>query len=106
MSPVTVFRFSEGAGDIQVFDVFIERVYGTPIKAHTRQRQDGRIILTRRVSSIPARPSPAPIGYRAVMNPQRTSVSVTGSLRAPLNSISGRVQCGEGQINSHPSFAV
>ncbi|WP_299040951.1 hypothetical protein [uncultured Tateyamaria sp.] len=95
MSPVIVFRFPEG-GTPQVFDVFIREVKGEPIPMQVRERQDGRAILTWRVSNIPARPRPATIGYRAVLNPSRTQVSVTGSLRGVTNSINGQGQCQPG----------
>lgn len=100
MSPVIVFRFPEGGGKPQVFDLFVEEVYGAPIPMRARQRGDGSYVLTWRVSNIPARPRPATIGYRAVLNEARTQVTVSGSLRGVINSINGQGQCQPGQLNN------
>ena len=98
MSPVIVFRFPEG-GKPEVFDVFIRETKGAPIPMRARQRSDGSYVLTWRVSNIPARPSPATVGYRAVLNEARTQVTVTGTLRGVLNSINGQGRCQPGQFD-------
>lgn len=95
MSPVIVFRFPEG-GKPQVFDVFIREVKGAPIPLRVRNRQDGSSVLTWRVSNIPARPRPATIGYRAILNAERTAVTVSGSVRGVINSINGQGVCQPG----------
>ncbi|WP_299614021.1 hypothetical protein [uncultured Tateyamaria sp.] len=99
ISPVIVFRFPDGGGSPEVFDVFIEETKGAPIPLRVRQRNDGRYVLTWRVSNLPARPRPATIGYRAVLNEARTQVTISGSIRGVLNSINGRGQCQPGQLN-------
>ena len=97
MSPVIVFRFPEG-GKPEVFDVFIREVKGEPIPVRVRKRADGKTILTWRVSNLPARPRPATIGYRAVLNAEQTQVTVSGSIRGVTNSINGRGQCQPGRF--------
>lgn len=97
MSPVIVFRFPDNGAKAEVFDVFIEEVYKKPVPLRVRQRPDGSYVLTWRVSNIPARPRPATIGYRAILNKDRTRVSVSGSVRGVINSINGKGQCGPGQ---------
>lgn len=97
MSPVIVFRFPEG-GKPEVFDVFIREVKGAPIPVRVRKRADGKTVLTWRVSNLPARPRPATIGYRAVLNAEQTQVTVSGSIRGVINSINGRGQCQPGRF--------
>lgn len=97
MSPVIVFRFPDG-GKPQVFDVIIEQTKGAPIPLRVRQRQDGKSVLTWRVSNIPARPRPATIGYRAILNPDQTQVTISGTIRGVLNSINGEGKCQPGQF--------
>lgn len=99
MSPVIVFRFPDDGSKPEVFDVIIDEVYEQPIPLRARQRADGRYILSWRVSNIPARPRPATIGYRAVLNEARTQVSVSGSIRGVLNSINGKGQCQPGKFD-------
>ncbi|WP_152612937.1 hypothetical protein [Tateyamaria sp. ANG-S1] len=99
ISPVIVFRFPDNGGKTEVFDVFIREVYEKPIPARVRQRRDGSYVLTWRISNLPARPRPATIGYRAVLNAQRNTVQVTGSLRGVTNSINGRGQCAPGRFD-------
>ncbi|MEM8655491.1 MAG: hypothetical protein AAGF36_12170 [Pseudomonadota bacterium] len=99
MSPVIVFRFPDDGSGAEVFDVFIDEVYEKPIAMRARQRQDGKYILSWRVSNIPARPRPATIGYRAVLNADRTAVTVSGSIRGVLNSINGKGQCAQGVLD-------
>ncbi|MEL7131593.1 MAG: hypothetical protein AAGK77_04185 [Pseudomonadota bacterium] len=97
MSPVIVFRFPKN-GNPQVFDLFIRDTKGAPIPMRVRQRPDGKYVMSWRVSNIPARPRPATIGYRAVLNESRTQVTVTGSIRGVLNSINGKGLCQPGQF--------
>ncbi|WP_299729289.1 hypothetical protein [uncultured Tateyamaria sp.] len=96
ISPVLALQFEPGAATGAVYDVYIDVVHGAPIQAKIKDRGNGKYRFTYRVNNIPARPSPARIGYRVELDTKRNTVIVRGSMPGVTNSFNGKGTCQEG----------
>lgn len=93
MSPVIVFGLPAADQQPYVFDAVIEMAKGAPMVAKVKSR-GGTVLRYRwRVSNIPARPSPATVGYWADLDTSNMTVKVSGTIRGFDNDIKGRGNC-------------
>ena len=93
MSPVIVFGLPTADQPPYVFDAVIEMAKGEPMLPKVKSRSGSKLRYRWTVSGIPARPSPATVGYWADLDTAAMTVTVSGSIRGFDNDIKGRGNC-------------